>query len=572
MELVLEKNITDDILKKENRKLRRRIERMEKEMCNLVNLHDRALKLRDYSEHEKELQYEYNYLLLENAPDMMFILDSDMRFHLGTKEFLTLLGETDAELVQDEHIREVLSEKMPEEWVSSLVAKLEYVVLRRTLYQNTEKVVYDNEERVFSISCAPAINSKGIVMGVICLMHDSTEIFRMKEDAEAATKAKSSFLANMSHEIRTPLNAVIGMAEIAKRKSLDDTTAMLNIINEILNASNHLLRVLNDVLDFSKIESGKLTLAQETFNLNQAMFAVESIIRQRCNEKQITLTTNLKTLPNIAVVGDELRLKQVLINLLGNAIKFTSENGTINFIADMKDASEENINIRFSVKDDGIGISDEQASKLFTAFEQADGSITKKFGGTGLGLAISQKLVSEMGGEITINSQLGEGAEFAFELTFPLVEMFEGVAMFSQKSVHGEMAFPDLSGKRILLVEDIPINRIILKELLSETNVEIDEAENGELAIEMFQQSPENHYDLIFMDIQMPGIDGYKATQKIRQLERQDAANIIIVAMTANAYREDIEKALLSGMNEHIAKPLQIDRLALLLNILLVKK
>ena len=550
-------------LESENRRLKRQLERMTKEVHNLGNLHVRAMQLRNYSEREKELQHEYNFLLLKNAPDALFIIDTEMRLRLATKAFLKLLGQSDTGLLYGQHIGKVFALAMPPEWIESILAKFMTMLVDQEPVQCTDAVVLRGNSYTFSVSIAPAINSKGEIMGVICLIHDSTELYQMKEDAEAATRAKSSFLANMSHEIRTPLNAVIGMAEIARRKSLDTAPEVLAPINEIQVASAHLLGLLNDVLDFSKIESGKLMLTCDSFVLTQAMSVIASIFSQRCKEKNITLETNLCNLPDVVVEGDELRLKQVLINLLGNAIKFTDRNGRISFHVTVKDIPGQRVELEFLVKDNGIGMTEVQCEKLFTAFEQADNAISKHFGGTGLGLAISQRLVMEMGGEITAQSSFGEGSEFKFSIIVPVCDVDSGG---HRKDEPVDSTMPDLTGKRILLVEDILVNRVIVTELLQETHAVIVEAEHGEMAVNLFAASPESHYDIIFMDIQMPGMDGYEATQRIRAQDRTDARSVLIVAMTANAYREDVEKALEVGMNAHLAKPIQIDQFVGLLN------
>ena len=563
------KDATIHSLERENRRLQRMLDRAQNEMANLVQLHDRAIHLFNYSEHEKQLQYEYTYLLLESTPDILFILDCNLHFRLGTKKFLSLLGQSEANSLYDVHLASLLSPVMPEEWVQTLIARLEAVLVCHTPVQYTERLQLRGKDHFFSISIAPAVNSTGEVMGVICLLHDSTELVLMKENAEAATRAKSAFLANMSHEIRTPLNAVIGMAELVKRRITSDTLHIAEKVDAILNASQHLLDILNDVLDFSKIESGKLTLEQEPFSLQCVSQTVENIIQQRCKDKRIKIQTNLEELPDTAVMGDQLRLKQVLINLLGNAIKFTREQGEICFWADIFETSATHIHIRYTVSDNGIGMSPKQVRKLFTAFEQTDSSIAKRFGGTGLGLAISQRLVREMGGEITVKSVLGKGTAFCFELILPIADSDKRAA---DSSLGDALSIPNLAGKRILLVEDIEINRLILVELLHDTHVDIDEAENGETAVAMFSSSPENYYDLIFMDIQMPGIDGYETTQQIRALDRDDASSIAIIAMTANAYREDVQKALDAGMDWHIAKPVQIDNLIVMLKDTLVRE
>ena len=381
--------------------------------------------------------------------------------------------------------------------------------------------------------------------------------------AKEASSAKSFFLARMSHEIRTPLNAIIGMAHIAGN-SVKNPDKVLHSINEITTSSSHLLAILNDVLDMSKIESGKFEIAKESFNLIAAFSEVSSIIQQRCKEKYITFETNYKSVPDMFLIGDKLRLNQVLINLLGNSVKFTEIKGHVEFYADVLEETESNIKIAFQVKDNGIGMSKEVQEKIFSAFEQADRNTSSRFGGTGLGLSISQNLVRLMGGEITVESELGKGAVFRFNLSF--IKADAGTEIQTEKTIDNV----DLTGKRILLVEDIEVNRIILKELLSSTNVEIDDAEDGLQAVNMFMKSEPGYYDLIFMDVQMPLMDGYEATAQIRNAERSDSASIPIVAMTANAYQEDINKALAAGMNGHLSKPIEINTvLHTLANILL---
>ena len=381
--------------------------------------------------------------------------------------------------------------------------------------------------------------------------------------ATVASKAKGEFLARMSHEIRTPLNAIIGMAHITKQYSGNKEKTDYSV-DEILTASNHLISLINDVLDLSKIEFGKLELSYEAFALPLAIQEVVHLISPRCIENGIIFETNFEQLPDIAVIGDKLRLKQVLINLLGNSIKFTEKGGTINLLIDVLSHKQQDITLQFSVKDNGIGISEENISKLFTAFEQADSSIATTYGGTGLGLAISQNLVNEMGGKITVSSKPNKGSTFRFSIKFTKTEIA------TDNKVQTETL--NLTGKHILLAEDVDINRVILSELLDDTGVIIDEAVDGEQALEKFKQSAINYYDLIFMDIQMPKMDGYEATDAIRKLERIDAKTVPIIAITANAYKEDVERALKVGMSGHIAKPVDIDAVRHLLSEKLVKK
>jgi signal transduction histidine kinase/CheY-like chemotaxis protein len=389
------------------------------------------------------------------------------------------------------------------------------------------------------------------------LRERTEELEVQTQAARTASQAKGEFLARMSHEIRTPLNAVIGMTEIARRAgTLEKKDRSLE---EIDAASNHLLGILNDVLDMSKIESGKFTIAHDAFDLKTAMEEVSHIIIQRCTEKELSFETGFSSLGNYTVLGDKLRLKQVLINLLGNAIKFTSPGGTIRFLVELTEEREAGITARFSVSDSGIGMTPEQCAKLFTAFEQADNSISVRFGGTGLGLAISQNLVKMMGGLIVVESVFGTGSDFSFTLDMETVAPVE-------KDVEDRTSTQDFTGKRILLVEDIEINRMILVELLADTQVEIEEAADGEKALAAFAEKPPGYYNLIFMDIQMPNMDGYEAAQAIRALDRTDAKTIPIIAMTANAYREDVEHAFQAGMNGHLAKPIEIEAVLATMN------
>ena len=438
------------------------------------------------------------------------------------------------------------------EWMHQKLNKEEIpteITLVRVQYKNANVVVgYTRDLRELKARMAE-------------IEHTQAALSEARDRAEESSRAKSNFLSNMSHEIRTPLNAIVGMAHIA-RQNVGSNEKAMHSLDEILNASKHLMGLINNVLDLSKIDSGKLELVNESFDLPAAMQEVASLINPRCVENCISFKTNLENLPKVTILGDKLRLKQVLINLLGNSVKFTEQDGVIQFLVDVVEQGQQDISLRFTVSDNGIGITKEQQKTLFTAFEQGDRSIAFHYGGTGLGLAISQSLVQAMGGEILVVSEQNEGATFDFTIKFLKVDIPK--ALTDRTVEISNLSFP---GRHILLAEDIDINRVILTELLGETGIIIEEAVDGKQALQMFEKSEIDYYDLIFMDIQMPNMDGYQATKAIRELARPDAKRVPIIAMTANAYREDVDRALESGMNGHLAKPIDIDAVRELLYV-----
>ena len=385
------------------------------------------------------------------------------------------------------------------------------------------------------------------------------------EEALKNSRAKSDFLSRMSHEIRTPMNAIIGMTKIAD--NTNDIGKLRYCLATIGVSSAQLLGLINDILDVSKIEAGKFELDFAPFNIEKSLMKVCNLIIDSAERKgqkfDVILGKNMK----VHYLGDELRLSQVITNLLSNAVKFTPENGTITLTAEEKQRKEDGSVLRFTVADTGIGMTQEQIGRLFTSFEQADESITRKFGGTGLGLSISKSIIDKMNGTIWVDSEINKGTTFTFDIELKWAAQQSGGVIVNGITpsdlklliVEGKETedVPDFSDVTLLLAEDVDINREIFITLLENTNVKIDIAENGLIAVQKFTANPEQ-YNMIIMDVQMPEMDGYEATKTIRALDLPKAKSIPIIAMTANAFKEDVDKCIACGMNDHLAKPVDI--------------
>jgi signal transduction histidine kinase/ActR/RegA family two-component response regulator len=380
------------------------------------------------------------------------------------------------------------------------------------------------------------------------------DLLHAKEAAEAASRAKSTFLANMSHELRTPMNGIMGMAELAQRHAVEPK--LRTQLAKIILASRHLLGVINDILDISKIEAERLTLEHTHFKLGEVLENLRSLVGQKAAEKGLQLRFELPPeLAGLSLQGAPLRLGQILLNLAGNAIKFTTA-GSVAILVSRVAEGADDVQLRIEVQDTGIGIAAADRERLFTAFEQADGSMTRKYGGTGLGLAISKRLVHMMGGEIGVDSTVGAGSTVWFTARLakaaPTVSPAPTLAGASAED-RIRARFP---GARILLAEDEPINQEVSRGLLEEVGLTVDLAEDGAVAVAL---AGERRYDLILMDMQMPNLNGIDATREIRAAQLN--ARTPILAMTANAFEEDRQRCLDAGMNDHIAKPIDPERL-----------
>ncbi|MCM1263996.1 MAG: ATP-binding protein [Butyrivibrio sp.] len=376
--------------------------------------------------------------------------------------------------------------------------------------------------------------------------------------AQIASTSKTMFLSNMSHDIRTPMNAILGFASLLERDA-DNPERVRNYIGKIKASGQHLLSLINDVLDISKIESGKVVLTIEEFSLQDILNSVDAIIRPAAKAKNQDFTISVTDIKHKHLIGDETRLNQILINLLSNAVKYTQEEGNIWLrIIGLPQRSDQYEHMQIEVEDNGYGMTPEYLETIFDAFTRAENSTTNKVQGTGLGMAITKNIVELMGGTIEVTSEMGSGSRFVVELELRIPETEKNESDDTDNQPADDITENCLNGKHFLVAEDNEINSEILCEILNIEGATCEVVENGKLALEYFSQSTAGKFDAILMDVQMPVMNGYDATRAIRSLEREDAGAIPIIAMTANAFTEDVRDALESGMNAHIAKPIDI--------------
>lgn len=389
------------------------------------------------------------------------------------------------------------------------------------------------------------------------------------EAANIANQAKSNFLSNMSHDIRTPMNAIVGFAMLLEKEA-DKPDKVRLYTQKIVASGHHLMNLINDVLDMSKIESGKTTLNIAEFSMAELLEELEDIIQPEARAKEHTMEIRVQGEIPEMLLGDKLRINQMLLNLLSNAVKYTPKGGKIEFLVQrLERASVSPVCLRFVVKDNGIGISEEFLKTIFDPFAREINSVTNTIQGTGLGMAITKNIVDLMGGTITVKSQPGRGSTFIVELELAVPKQSSDGQPESVRAAHGEEAaeeekvcpsFSDrpLEGMLILAAEDNDLNAEIVSEMLIMLGAKCERAINGMEALELFKESEAGHYSMILMDIQMPVMNGYEATKSIRSCGHQDAEKIPIIAMTANAFAEDVKNALEAGMNDHISKPVDV--------------
>jgi signal transduction histidine kinase/CheY-like chemotaxis protein len=487
-------------------------------------------------------------------------------------------------IIFDEQSESIIGFHMEQAELVSIVNKVMGIIDMDDISSNWTEKTYDYQERINQIQFAwftvvivilfvlsavvyfrmrkegdrleklVAMRTRELEQQNVTMLETSSQLEAALVLANEASKAKSNFLSNVSHEIRTPLNAITGMTSIGK--STPEPQRKDYAFEKIEVASKHLLGIINDVLDISKIEAGKFIISYVEFNVEALLRKIADVNMIRIEERNLKFTLSVDERIPPLLWGDDQRLAQVITNFLSNAVKFTPEGMDISVEAVLESEDTDICHVRFSVADSGIGISEEQQMRIFTPFEQAENDTTRKYGGTGLGLSISKHIIEQMGGTINLKSELGKGSVFYF--TIPM-EKATGESSDDSTSDETDLT-PSFAGFRLLLAEDIEINREIVAAFLEPTKIKIDFAINGAEAVRVVTEAP-GRYDIILMDVQMPEMDGLQATRLIRASGTAEASSVPIIALTANAFNEDIKKCLQAGMNAHLSKPINITEL-----------
>ena len=545
-----------------NNKLARDVRVLEKRKENIKVSAETQYSITQNVTGEKLKQELYVKLLLRTHPDIIFVFDDKTNFILGTDSITNIIDVKDISLLYGRKLLSIIERYAP----SVLTTEILDIIKRNFMDISSEnngiveeKLEVEIDSSKYEVKILSFNNDFGIYAGFLIVMHDITELSLAKEMAEQASRSKSEFLSRMSHEMRTPMNAIIGMTGIAKKaKTTDERDTCLE---KIEGASKHLLDVINNVLDMSKIEANKFVVTPVVFDFIKMVANVANVLEFRIAEKKQKLVIDIDKNISQYVISDEFRLRQIITNLLANAVKFTPDEGTLTLRARISNDTINDFILEFDVIDTGIGISEEEKSRVFDAFEQADGGTARKFGGTGLGLAICKQILEMMGGSIWVESEVGKGTTFTF--TIPLKKSDKPPDNIDTNETDPNSTSDLISSGRFkdlhfLVVDDISINREIVANILGEAGIITDFAENGLFAVQMFYSNP-SKYSLILMDIQMPEMDGYVATQMIRN--SYEGKSIPIIAMTANVFQDDIDACRTAGMDSHIGKPIDVDNL-----------
>jgi PAS domain S-box-containing protein len=531
-------------------------------------------------------------VLADALPLLIAYLDRDLRYGFANDYYRTLWG-IEPQSMLGKTVSEVFG-AAAEPWLDELRAAL--AGSRLHFERDFESV---DGVRHFLVDLVPDVRADGEVQGCYLTAMNITDRKNSEQRAEAASRAKSEFVANMSHEIRTPMNAVLGVAYLMENTPLSVTQK--EYVGMIRSSGQVLLGILNDVLDFSKIEAGRMELAPAAFRPRELLDSVSSVMAVNASARGINLAVTADAEVPQVLVGDAMRLQQILINLVGNAVKFTERGGVTVRISLDKPRQGDHVSLRFSVRDTGIGMDSEQQSRLFSAFSQADASTTRRFGGTGLGLAICRRLAELMGGDISVRSMQGAGSEFVVTLPFvagdadavvdqpvwqnaatdswglhspsqPPSQSRAPVAPATQDAQSEPAAplteaplaevpladdAPRLQGLRLLLVEDHPLNQVVARGMLEHAGASVDMVENGLEAVDRLRERAAD-YDIVLMDVQMPVMDGFEATRRVR---KELGLKLPILAMTAGVMQSEQEQCIAAGMDDFIAKPVDVEQM-----------
>jgi signal transduction histidine kinase/DNA-binding response OmpR family regulator len=493
----------------------------------------------------------YMNLLLDNCPDLILLFSADDRLILVSESFMKTRGIRVSGLLKGKTFIEIMSPVVSGEFMGRAVRLSRIAVSKRRSVEVEQDIDFggNGDLRHYLMQITPMTEDCGTTRGFTVSFYDTTEISRARQEAERArflaeqsTKAKSDFLSRMSHEMRTPMNAIIGMTTIARAS--DDPQRKEYCLDKINEASVHLLGVINDILDMSKIEANKFELSVSEFNFEKMLNRVTNVINFRVDEKRQNLFVNIDGDIPGNMISDEQRLAQVITNLLSNAVKFTPDRGAITLSARKISCGDGVCTIRISVKDTGIGISEEQSKKLFTSFEQADGSISRQFGGTGLGLAISKRIVELMEGRIWIESELGHGADFIFDIKVKSTDK------------PGRPVPPSLVSwglLRALVAADAPETPEIFRAILSPCGVKCETAASGKEALDAAEQNRGNPFDIIFVDLNMPDMDGVELTKRVKHIS---ASTPVVMMISAADLTEAEDRARDAGVDMFLQKPI----------------
>lgn len=515
------------------------------------------------------LRDRYQRALLDNFPFAVWLKDTEGRILSTNLGLARTVGASSA----DELIGKNIFDLLPGDQAAISHAD-DCAVMASGNKNQAEVAIQDSRGLTWlDIYKAPVFGDNNEIIGIVGFSRDITERKRAdaeleahrhhleelvaertaalsiaKEAAETANRAKTTFLANMSHELRTPMNAIMGLTTLLMRRSSDQE--QIELLGKIQNASSHLLSIINDILDISRIEAERLTLEENDFRLENVLESTDSLVNLKASEKGLILKTELPaTIADLVLRGDPLRLGQILLNLIGNAIKFSSH-GTVTTRILLAEQSATDVLLRFEVIDNGIGISTDDQQRLFKPFEQADGSMTRKFGGTGLGLSICKRLAALMGGTIGLESTPGRGSTFWFTARLRTPERRRFKPQGDPHADAEELLSANYAGAAVLVAEDDPVGQEVLRSFLESARLKVDLAENGAQAVE---KAMRNDYALILMDMQMPVMNGIEATRAIRA--NRALNQMPIIAVTANAFDADRARCLEAGMNDHLGKP-----------------